>query len=221
MSREIHFECNSVISIQEVFPLLSNPTYQTDFVCINVEELYTQTGSNVFDLVNTLSTLINCTVSRGGPGRPKKRTTKIIGLVKLSSASPQIVKEILTMSAFCGICIIPEHADEYNDSKQSLVNCINGVSEVPKKIQEFLKQKKSIIDNSPKDGMSLTARQSQVLDLIATRGASNKTIARMLNISESTVKLHVTSVFKKYGVKNRTQLAVFAVPKKKSSELNL
>lgn len=58
--------------------------------------------------------------------------------------------------------------------------------------------------------VKLTARQHQIFDIITTRGASNKHIAKMLNISESTVKLHVGSIFKKYGVRNRTQLAVFA-----------
>jgi len=56
----------------------------------------------------------------------------------------------------------------------------------------------------------LTPRQRQVFDLLSTRGASNKTIAKMLNISESTVKLHLGVIFKKYGVRNRTQLAIFA-----------
>lgn len=58
----------------------------------------------------------------------------------------------------------------------------------------------------------LTARQSQVLELIQQRGASNKVIARALGISESTVKLHVTEILKKYGVRNRTQLALFSPP---------
>lgn len=58
--------------------------------------------------------------------------------------------------------------------------------------------------------IKLTLRQEQVLDLIKSRGASNKIIAKMLKISESTVKLHITAVLKKFGAKNRTQLALFA-----------
>jgi DNA-binding NarL/FixJ family response regulator len=60
------------------------------------------------------------------------------------------------------------------------------------------------------DKVTLTGRQEQVFRLITERGSSNKVIARNLGISESTVKLHVTEIFKKYGVKNRTQLAVFS-----------
>jgi DNA-binding CsgD family transcriptional regulator len=60
----------------------------------------------------------------------------------------------------------------------------------------------------------LTPRQAEVLELIQKRGASNKVIARSLGIAESTVKLHVSEIFKKYGVRNRTQLALFSVDKK-------
>jgi DNA-binding NarL/FixJ family response regulator len=58
------------------------------------------------------------------------------------------------------------------------------------------------------DGIDLTDRQSQVRDLLCERGLSNKAIARQLNISESTVKIHVGSILKRYGVRNRTQLAL-------------
>lgn len=59
-------------------------------------------------------------------------------------------------------------------------------------------------------GISLTERQRQVCDLVCNRGLSNKSIARMLSISESTVKIHVSAILKSYGVNNRTQLALAA-----------
>lgn len=54
----------------------------------------------------------------------------------------------------------------------------------------------------------LTPRQQQVLKLVCHRGLSNKAIAGILKISESTVKIHVSSILKEYGVKNRTQLVL-------------
>jgi DNA-binding NarL/FixJ family response regulator len=59
-----------------------------------------------------------------------------------------------------------------------------------------------------KTSHSLTSRQQEVFDLIANRGLSNKQIARVLNISESTVKIHVSAVMKNLCVRNRTQLAL-------------
>ena len=52
----------------------------------------------------------------------------------------------------------------------------------------------------------LTGRQVDVLKLIAD-GASNKEIARLLNLAEKTIKVHVTSIFKTLGVVNRRQAA--------------
>jgi len=53
---------------------------------------------------------------------------------------------------------------------------------------------------------TLTPRQIDVY-LAATRGLPNKLIARELNIAESTVKTHLTSVFAALGVRNRTEAA--------------
>jgi DNA-binding NarL/FixJ family response regulator len=55
----------------------------------------------------------------------------------------------------------------------------------------------------------LTAREQSVLELLAT-GRRNSQIAEDLSISTSTVKRHVSHVFAKLGVENRTQAAVQA-----------
>jgi len=57
---------------------------------------------------------------------------------------------------------------------------------------------------------TLTAREREVLALIAD-GRSNREIARLLRLSEKTVKAHVSSVLAKLGVQDRTQAAVYAV----------
>lgn len=96
------------------------------------------------------------------------------------------------------------------ESVKSGVNAFfNGIPYWPRDILENLPgavQKKKI------NSIQLTPRQQQIFTLIRERGASNKAIARTLKISESTVKLHVTGIFKKYGVRSRTQLAVFKLP---------
>ena len=54
---------------------------------------------------------------------------------------------------------------------------------------------------------NLTARQEAVLELLS-HGNSNKVIARRLAMSEGTVKFHVRQIMRKFGVTNRTQVAV-------------
>jgi two-component system nitrate/nitrite response regulator NarL len=55
----------------------------------------------------------------------------------------------------------------------------------------------------------LTAQESRVLSYLG-EGMSNKEIARTLGIFEGTVKVHVKSVFRKLGAKNRTMAALMA-----------
>lgn len=58
----------------------------------------------------------------------------------------------------------------------------------------------------------LTPREFEVLELLA-KGASNRDIAKQLFISASTVKNHLTSIFRKLGVTDRTQAVLYAVRK--------
>lgn len=53
----------------------------------------------------------------------------------------------------------------------------------------------------------LTTREQEVLQLLS-QGASNKTVAKELNISESTAKFHTSAILGKLGVKSRTEAVV-------------
>ncbi|KQS75241.1 two-component system response regulator [Rhizobium sp. Leaf384] len=53
----------------------------------------------------------------------------------------------------------------------------------------------------------LTAREQDVLKLVAS-GLSNKMVARDLNLHEKTIKHHMTRIFVKLNVKNRTEAAL-------------
>ena len=55
----------------------------------------------------------------------------------------------------------------------------------------------------------LSDREREVLTLLA-EGLANKQIARRLGISEKTVKAHLTHVFRRIGVTDRTQAALWA-----------
>lgn len=56
---------------------------------------------------------------------------------------------------------------------------------------------------------ALSDRQVEVLSALK-RGYSNKLIARELNLSEATVKIHMRTLIQKFGVENRTQVALLA-----------
>jgi two-component system nitrate/nitrite response regulator NarL len=69
-------------------------------------------------------------------------------------------------------------------------------------------------ENRPTDPekAGLTDREREILQLI-TEGKSNKMIARRLDISEGTVKVHVKHLLKKLNLRSRVEAAVWAVSK--------
>jgi DNA-binding NarL/FixJ family response regulator len=58
----------------------------------------------------------------------------------------------------------------------------------------------------------LTNKEVEVLKQVA-HGATNKEIASSLNISDNTVKYHLRNIMEKLNVKNRAQIAAYAVMK--------
>jgi DNA-binding NarL/FixJ family response regulator len=63
--------------------------------------------------------------------------------------------------------------------------------------------------NRPDPLAAFSARELEVLELLV-EGLPNKLIARRLEISEKTVKTHLTSIFRTIGVTDRTQAALWA-----------
>lgn len=66
------------------------------------------------------------------------------------------------------------------------------------------------IASSAADAGKLSPREREVIALLA-QSASNKEIARELNLSESTVKIHVQSILRKLNLSSRVHAAVYAV----------
>ncbi len=81
----------------------------------------------------------------------------------------------------------------------------------PNMTKELVKEfnRVTMRENNRREENNLTAREIEVLELIA-EGMINKEIARQLFISEKTVKNHVSNIFKKLNVSDRTQAAIYA-----------
>ena len=67
----------------------------------------------------------------------------------------------------------------------------------------------SVAGQAEPSEFGLTDRQAEVLGLMAS-GKSNREIAGLLGLSEGTVKIHLTAIFKALGVTSRTQAIVAA-----------
>jgi len=115
--------------------------------------------------------------------------------------SPPLMEKSLRLGA---VGFIPKRTDT-----EVLLTAIQlvlaGGTYIPADLLPFLtkeggKKFEAMMRNGP-----LTQRQLEVLGLVRV-GLSNKEIARKLNISEATVKAHVTVVLKSHGVSSRTKL---------------
>jgi DNA-binding NarL/FixJ family response regulator len=56
----------------------------------------------------------------------------------------------------------------------------------------------------------LTPREREIVDLLSG-GANNKEMAKQLDVTERTVKAHLTAIYRKLGVADRLQLALFVI----------
>lgn len=92
----------------------------------------------------------------------------------------------------------------------SIRKLVNGENTLHPKATNHLLARISKSDPSPHEVHKLTRREKDVL-LELTKGKSNKEIASALYITEKTVKTHISNVFTKLEVSDRTQAALYAV----------
>lgn len=99
---------------------------------------------------------------------------------------------------------------ESSELKKAIVSVYNGETYIQPSLIPSLNSK--MIERSIDDDKigNLTNRELEVLKLLSV-GMFNKEIAEDLSISERTVKNHVSNIFKKLDVTDRTQAAVFAI----------
>ena len=97
--------------------------------------------------------------------------------------------------------------------RKAIFSVCRGETYIQTELAPLLKERLENINqlNSSVD-KPLTKREIEVLKLV-TEGLFNKEIAFKLSISEKTVKNHVSNIFKKISVSDRTQAAVYAIKK--------
>lgn len=75
---------------------------------------------------------------------------------------------------------------------------------------QYLRGQAPAVDQRKRKKYGLTNRELEIVAAIVD-GCTNKEIAQKFNLSEDTVKHHLTSIFDKVGVSNRLELALFAI----------
>jgi DNA-binding NarL/FixJ family response regulator len=85
--------------------------------------------------------------------------------------------------------------EKFVPDQKALIALISSANDMPRKSPDFY---------------HLTAREKEVIGFLA-KGATNKDIARALDLQIVTVKLHVRGICRKLEAKNRTQAALIAI----------
>jgi DNA-binding NarL/FixJ family response regulator len=104
----------------------------------------------------------------------------------------------------------------YEELILSMKSTMVGLGIIPRELlSNIIKRKnESIIDirSVELDGVkvTLTKRQHEILQMIV-KGFDNKQISQALYIAEGTVKNNITEIISKFRVKDRTQLAIYAI----------
>lgn len=101
---------------------------------------------------------------------------------------------------------------EPEDTLEYLRQGANGKLVISERLTELLAHALRSEGSHPSDAeqAGLTEREFEILQLIA-KGLSNKMIARKLDITEGTVKVHVKHLLKKLNLRSRVEAAVWAV----------
>lgn len=99
---------------------------------------------------------------------------------------------------------------ESMELKKAILSVVNGQDYIQPNLIPLLNAKMIEQDKESEDIKKLTRRELEVLKLLSV-GMYNRGIAEKLTISERTVKNHVSNIFKKIKVNDRTQAAIFAI----------
>jgi len=78
------------------------------------------------------------------------------------------------------------------------------------RVADAIRKPKNIKSSTMPDAVEFSPREREVLLWLA-RGASNREIARALDMAESTVKIHVQGILRKLNLSSRVQAAIYAV----------
>jgi two-component system nitrate/nitrite response regulator NarP len=90
-----------------------------------------------------------------------------------------------------------------------LLECMDNVREGRRWVDPEVAERIGAVRARAKSGPSLTARERELVELVS-KGLRNRDIAGELGVTEGTVKVYLHGIFDKFGVENRTELAMRA-----------
>ena len=148
---------------------------------------------------------------------PKKNGLEVLRVLKDRKSKVKVLvltvhneTEYLMKAVDIGIDGYVLKDSESSELKKAIFAIVDGETYIQPRLIPALNSKMIEKDQDGAKIDLLTRRELEVLKLLAV-GMYNKEVAEKLDISERTVKNHVSNIFKKIEVTDRTQAAVFAI----------
>jgi len=178
---------------------LQMPNYRCDVLIIDLAIIMSMSRSHIMDMIMCVHT-VRRSVS-------KHAEIKLYVAVK-ADADLHVIREVLKIPGVHGLCPILTHGFDVQDVKLAITHMYLHQTHIPEIIQTRLHENKQPVRSGAANA-KLTRRQAEILQLVSEHAASNKVIANRLKISEASVKAHVTNLLRKFGLRSRTELAVY------------
>ena len=176
-------------SLARSYQYLTNTTATLlDFISVDYE-IFDKKTSEVIVTLKTLCQQFNQSSVR-------------VGAVIGDDTSPDLLRSIVLNEDIDFITLRFGGSVTYTD----LITEIHKVDQLDFLPSEKVKKLLNRAQIKNKCPYGLTNRQQEILLLIKSRGLSNKQVARILNLSESSIKSQLTQIFRKVGVRSRGQL---------------
>lgn len=144
----------------------------------------------------------------------EKLPTRILLLTGYDDVEQAIHAAHAGAAAYCAKDILPERLVQIIHEVANGKYVMDGKVFTRRELEEWLESQMEGARRSYSEPGSpyhpLSDREMEVLSCVV-RGMSNKEIASLLGISHQTVKNHVTSILRKFGVEDRTQAVVYAL----------
>ena len=144
----------------------------------------------------------------------EKLSTRILLVTGYDDIEQALHAALAGAAAYCSKNIEPQNLiqiiREAADGKFIFGSRILNSRELDGWINEQMKDARRSYSEPGSPFHPLSEREMEVLECVV-KGKSNKEIAGLLGISHQTVKNHVTSILRKFGVEDRTQAVVYAL----------
>ncbi len=140
--------------------------------------------------------------------------TRVILMTAYDDGEQMLHAAIAGASGYCTKDIQPDHLTELilnvGEGKYVMAGEVMSEKSFAAWLQLQLESARRSYSEPGSPFHPLSEREMEVLNLVV-EGKSNKEIASLLGISHQTVKNHITSILRKFGVEDRTQAVVYAL----------